>query len=404
MSSNSGSKEKKASSSLASKGKTAIDIETFGGEEPSVVGAFDVEGDELELNLSTSKSDPQWDAFLKRTGAGHHLQTSLWAQAKAMLKWEAVRIIATTNQRIAGGAQILYRSVIPRVRVAYITKGPVVDRGHPELVKVILQKSIEVCRSLHARVVVVQPPNTDQSLVSLLPELGFDRTSLELAPSASVLIDLSRPIEEILNEMKRQTRQNIRRSEREGIVIREGEEKDIELFYRFHLTTSKRQGFVPYPKEYFTQMWQVFRPSDSIKLFIAEYLNDPVSALLVIPFGDTAVPKIFGWSGRYPEKRPNEAVFWGAMLWAKTHGYGLFDLEGIDRDGASAVLRGDPLPEPLHHSPDFFKIGFGGKIVLYPEAYRKVSGRMLRWICRTADPKLGSDNIPSRIVDYLRKR
>jgi lipid II:glycine glycyltransferase (peptidoglycan interpeptide bridge formation enzyme) len=204
--------------------------------------------------------------------------------------------------------------------------------------------------------------------------------------------------------MKRQTRQNIRRSEREGITVREGSQVDLLTFYRLHIATSRRQKFAPYPIDYFIQMWRIFELCGSIKLFLAEYKNESVSALLVISFGDSVNPKILGWSGLYPDRRPNDAVFWAAIQWGKTHGYKYFDFEGIDRGGALAMLSGYPLPESLQHSPDFFKLGFGGQVILYPDAYDRFFNRVANWAYHKAAPKIGGQDIPSRIVDHLRKR
>lgn len=358
----------------------------------------------LKLQISRSFSDPKWDAFLSHVSGGHHVQTSLWAQTKAVLKWEPFRIVVTEGERIVGGGQLLFRSIAPTIRVAYLTKAPIVERSFSWLTKTIIQQTIDICRAAKVKVFSIQPPDNGDSVAALLPGFGFQRTSLELAPTASILIDLSLPTDQILGQMKRQTRQNIRRSQRDGIVVREGTAGDIGVFYRLHLRTSKRQGFSPYPLAYFVRMWEVFKASGSIKLFIAELKDESISALLTIPFGDTVVPKIFGWSGLHADRKPNDAVFWAAIQWAKKEGYRFLDMEGIDREGAESILQGNYLPEQLRYSPDFFKIGFGGQIVLYPLAYRLVSGRLFRSIYQTTDPKIGGRDLASRLMDHLRKR
>ena len=106
----------------------------------------------------------------------------------------------------------------------------------------------------------------------------------------------------------------------------------------------------------------------------------------------------------HADRRPNEAVFWAAIQWAKAHGYRCFDFEGIDPAGARAVLRGEGLPESLQHSPDFFKLGFGGQVILYPEAYDQVHNPILRWVYRKASPRVGGQSAASKLMDYLRKR
>jgi lipid II:glycine glycyltransferase (peptidoglycan interpeptide bridge formation enzyme) len=179
--------------------------------------------------------------------------------------------------------------------------------------------------------------------------------------------------------MKRQNRQNIRHAERDGITIREGRRDDLETFYRHYLATSLRQKFAPYPIEYFYRMWDIFYKKGNIGLILSEYENQPISGLLIVPFNDKVIAKLFGWSGQYAGSRPNEAVFWGAIQWAKTHGYHFFDLQGIDPVGAKALLSGQPLPESLLHTPTFMKLQFGGQVCLFPAAFEYVPASLVRW-------------------------
>jgi peptidoglycan pentaglycine glycine transferase (the first glycine) len=203
--------------------------------------------------------------------------------------------------------------------------------------------------------------------------------------------------------MKRQTRQNIQRSEREGITIQEGNESDLNTFYELHIASSQRQKFSVYPLKYFQKIWDTFQPYGFVKIFLAEYHQAPVSTLLIIPFGNTVIAKFLGWSGEYAQFRPNDALFWHAIRWSKVHGYKRFDFDGINVSGAKAILAGNSLPEDLKHSPDFLKLGFGGQVVLYPPAYDMVYNPVLQWMYKKASPQVGGSSIPSRVMDRLRK-
>lgn len=362
---------------------------------------------DYEVKTSDATQDPAWDAFLAAVPGGHHVQSSLWSQVKALLGWRVARIIVTYQGLITAGAQLLIRPMPLVGAVAYLTKGPVcvsTDVGPAEL---IINEVWRVSRAHRVQLLAVQPPNNGHAMISLLAARGFKLSSLELAPTATILIDLTPDIKAILAGMKRQTRQNIRRSEREGITVHEGTERDLHTFYGLYVATSQRQRFPLYSEEYFRRMWQVFEPHGHIKLFLARYGAEAVSALLIVPFGDTVIAKVLGWSGFHADRRPNEALFWASIQWAKGHGYRCFDFDGIDPAGARAVLRGEVLPESLQHSPDFFKLGFGGQVVLYPEAYDQVPNPILRWIYRKASPRVGgrSGRSPvSKLMDYLRKR
>jgi hypothetical protein len=68
-------------------------------------------GVDYQVRLSGGGPDPEWDAFVAQNPGGHHVQTSLWGQLKALLGWKAARIIVTDHERIVAGAQLLTRSM-----------------------------------------------------------------------------------------------------------------------------------------------------------------------------------------------------------------------------------------------------------------------------------------------------
>ncbi len=359
---------------------------------------------DCEIKISDEIQAPDWDAFVASVPGGHHVQTSLWGQVKALLGWRVARVVVTDRKRIVAGAQLLIRAMPFVGAVAYLTKGPLCASEDVGLAERVIDEVCQVSRASRVWLLAIQPPNNGQAVVSLLHSRGFRPSSLELAPTATILLDLAPDLDDILARMKRQTRQNIRRSEKQGIVVHEGTERDLGTFYDLYVATSRRQGFPVYPEQYYAWMWQVLKPHGYIKLLLAKYEAQVVSALLLVPFGDTVIAKILGWSGLHADRRPNEALFWASIQWAKSHGYRCFDFEGIDPTGARAILRSESLPGSWQHSPDFFKHGFGGQVVLYPEAYDRVSSPVLGWVYRKASPRIGGQSLSSRLMDRLRKR
>jgi peptidoglycan pentaglycine glycine transferase (the first glycine) len=220
----------------------------------------------LEVNISTSSEDIMWDKFVTDCPGGHHVQTSLWSQVKAILGWDVIRITLTDKDEIVAGAQMLTNYFPILGKAGYITKGPLCRDQNPELVNSIIDQVISLCKVNHLRFLAVQAPNKGSYIETLLAMRKFRESKLELAPRASILLDLTKGEDGILSEVKRQTRQNIRRSIREGIHIREGSKSDIETFYDLHLLTSKRQNFLPYPKKYFERMWEILSPGNHIQL------------------------------------------------------------------------------------------------------------------------------------------
>lgn len=358
--------------------------------------------DFYQVYVSDETEDPEWDTFLAQNPGGHHVQTSLWAQVKAVLGWRAVRIIARQNGQIIGGAQILIRSIPLIGAIGYVTRGPVLALDDLRLAHQVIDELHTVAQAQGIRYLVVQPPCNGEALARELPGWGFQPSPIAVGTTATVVIDLSRDLEAILAQMKPRTRYNVRLGPRKGITVREGTESDLPTYYRLLVATSQRQNFAPYPEKYFAAMWRVFSPHGYVRLFLADHEGEPVSALLAIPFGDTLINKLAVWSGRHGDCRPNELLQWTAITWAKSHGYRYYDFEGIDPQAAREILNGNPLPDALSQSTTSFKLGFGGQVVLYPGAYEYVYNPVLRWTYSAVFPKIASLPVAKKAVNRLR--
>jgi lipid II:glycine glycyltransferase (peptidoglycan interpeptide bridge formation enzyme) len=358
----------------------------------------------LVSDVSDSMQDAEWDAFVAGTEDGHHVQTSMWAQVKSTLGWKPLRVIIKDQDRIAAGAQMLVKKYPLVGSIAYVTKGPLVAPGYRQLTCLTIKKLLQITRERKFLMLAVQPPNGEHDMTQLLTEQGFRHSALELAPTATILVDCSPSEKDLLFQLNRKTRQSIYQSRRTALTIREGAVSDLSIFYQLHVSTSKRQNFLPYPTEYFETMQAAFSPHGNFKILVAEYEGQPVSANLIIPFRDTVIAKVMGWSGEYRETRPNEALHWEIVCWAKNHGYRYVDLEGVDAEAAKNFLQGEALPEAIRHSPDQLKYGFGGKVTLYPAAYEIIFNPVYRWLVDKLKLQVARQTLSSKMLDLIRKR
>ncbi len=359
---------------------------------------------EIQTHISDSMQDAEWDSFVAETEDGHHVQTSMWAQVKATLGWRPLRLLFKEEDRVVAGAQILVKKYPLVGNIAYVTKGPLVSPPYRELAWLAIKNLFQIAHERNFLMLAIQPPNIAHYMTQLLTEEGFRPSALELAPAASILVDCSQSEKDLLFQLNRKTRQSIYQSRRTALKIREGAAEDLALFYQLHLSTSKRQNFLPYPKSYFEAMQNAFSPCGRFKILVAECDGRPISANLIIPFRDTVIAKVMGWSGESRETRPNEALHWEIIRWAKNHGYHYVDLEGVDAESARRFLRGEPLPEAIRHSPDQLKYGFGGKVVLYPAAHEIIFHPVYRWLYDKLQLQVARQTFASKILDLIRKR
>jgi lipid II:glycine glycyltransferase (peptidoglycan interpeptide bridge formation enzyme) len=358
-----------------------------------------------EVRISEQARDPDWDAFVSNMPGGHYTQTSLWGQVKSLSGWHPARVALSENGQIVAGAQMLIHRVPLIGAVAYVSKGPLCLRENRDVLESTLKGLHLLSRAHRVQYLVLQPPTNGTSMAHCLSSLGFAPTGVTVAVTASVVLDLSSSLEHILRHMKRQTRQNILRSERAGIAVRVGAEADLAVFFELNRSTCRRRGVVPpYPLDYYLHLWRVLDAEEYVKLFVAEYEGQAVSALLCMTCGDTVIAHTLGWSGRCANRRPNNGLFWAAIKWAKVQGYRCFDFGGIDRSAAESILVGEALPALLLRSPNFFKISFGGQVALFPQPYSYVYPAIPRWLGGRIAPRVpGARHLQSIVADIARR-
>jgi peptidoglycan pentaglycine glycine transferase (the first glycine) len=357
----------------------------------------------LRTQISYERDDPEWDAFVAGTAGGRVAQTATWGQIKAPLGWRAARVIVKQGESIVAGAQLLIRRLPICKSVTYVPRGPLMARDKADLAELVMDGLLTVAREFGAQYLAVRPPRGYEALASQLSDRGFQSSliQIEAEPTATVIVDLTQELDEILGEARPSTRYNIRLAQRKGLVVREGTEEDLDTFYRLLTITGNRQGFSNNPKEYFFTVWRLLSPRNQIKLFLTEVDGEAVSAILAIPFGDTVTNWRSAWSGRHGHWRPNELVNWEVMAWGKAHGYHYYDFEGIDQKIALAVARGEILPDKSQ-SLTTFKLGFGGEIVLYPGLFDYIPNPLMRWAYTTVFSKTVSYEIAARLVGAVR--
>jgi peptidoglycan pentaglycine glycine transferase (the first glycine) len=339
------------------------------------------------VDVSRAPLDPDWDEFVDSAPGGHHLQTSLWAQVKAKHGWKPLRLRVRREGEFIGGAQLLVRPMRFGA-IGYCPRGPLLRDNDPSTLRTLLDGLASIARRERILYVKVQPPAGRGDMEAILRKGGFVRSDMPAAPVATVRIDLRRSVDEILASMRSATRSNIRKATRKGIVVRAAGASGLAAFGELLAETSRRQGFAPYPVEYYAEILRQFGEGNHAELLLAEHDGEVLCGAMIIGYGDTVVYKMGGWSGHRTGLHPNELMHWHAMQWARERGYRYYDLEGIDESVARAVLAGEELPESGHRGTTRFKLGLGGEVVLHPRAYDRSFHRLLAWPARIAAPRL----------------
>lgn len=259
--------------------------------------------------------------------------------------------------KIKAAIQILKRK-LPYVgkSLFYAPRGPVVDLKNEAALDFLLSEVRKLARKHKAVALKIDPElEENDPAVAILKKRGFKPQKKQVQPRATIYLDLTKSIEELLASFEEKTRYNIRLSAKKGVkvsVVSGAEGADA--FYKIYLETAKRDNFLIHPVTYYQKISRIMEPNGLAQVFVAYLGEEPIAAVYVFSFG-SRVWYMYGASkSEHREVMPNHALHWEVIKWAKEKGYKTYDLWGIPAD-----------PKPGHPLWGVyrFKKGFKGRQV-----------------------------------------
>lgn len=283
------------------------------------------------------------------------LQSTAWAKVNELIGHKVI------TEEFAGKTTVMIIKNAKRGRYMEIPGGPTIDWQNTKLVKETFARIHEIANQNHCVFVRIRPQllKNDKNL-ALLQKIGLKPATMHLAAEHTVIIDLEKSEEELLANMRRQTRYEVRRSEKLGITVSfDNSEAIFKEFHKVQADTATRQHFIPPDLKTLLAEREAF--GDNARIYVATAENGPRIAYgLVLIDGDEAA-YYEAASTELNHKLPGAyALQWQIMRDLRALGIKRYNLWGIA-----------PPNQPNHRYAGVttFKTGFGGEIVEFVPAH-----------------------------------
>jgi CelD/BcsL family acetyltransferase involved in cellulose biosynthesis len=159
---------------------------------------------------------------------------------------------------------------------------------------------------------------------------------------STFILDTSKPFDELWRSYDKKVRNSIRKSAKEGVVVKEADDLSmLQEYYHLHLKTSRRLGSFPYPYSFFEEIWSKMHPY--AKVFMAFHKGLPIGGLFCFVFNS----RLHIWGNASDQEfrlAQNDLLYSFAIEWACRNSVGVVDF-------------GSTVPDTTHH---FFKSRWGG--------------------------------------------
>lgn len=325
------------------------------------------------LDAALTSSAPPFVSFL---------QLPQWAHVK--VGWRPESIGWFSGSELVGVGLVLYRGVprLPQRSLAYLPEGPVIDwngtrlpalrlsdwlepmvahlrragafsikMGPPVAVRrwnddTIKSGIAEASEGMAAARISALPPDWTSDagarVATTLRSLGFTQGAAagagfgDVQPRYVFQLPLAnRSLDDILAGFNQQWRRNIRKAEKAGVVVTQGDRTDLAAFHRVYVETAARDHFTPRGLAYFERMWDALNETGStpaeqrLTLHLAHLDGHLAAATLMVRVGAHAWYSYGASTTADRDAKPSNALQWHMIRTAQENGCRTYDMRGI---------------------------------------------------------------------------
>ena len=273
-----------------------------------------------------------WDGSAKKLGA-HPLQLWGWSEVKKTHHWSAEHIaVIGENDKIIGGAQVLFKKLpAPFGEFAYIPRGPFGSQVAQNELLAQLPQHLKHTRKLLCL-------SVEQGTETAPGVKGWRKTSNTILMDETVVLDLSHSEEELLADMKKKTRQYIRKSAANCEIRQITSDAEIDDCLMIYKNLAARVGFGLHDDAYYHSVSQLL--SEHSKIYGA-YVDGELASFLWLAVSPETAFELYGAVNEQgQEARVNYALKWHAITEMKRQGIRFYDLNGLVEGGVSNFKQG----------------------------------------------------------------
>ena len=301
--------------------------------------------------------------------SGAFLQSNLWTLLKGSFDWEPY-----TFHYDGKVVNVLLRYFFKFFPLAYVPYAPVESDKLEEFSKKLKEELPKRCILIRYDL----PWYVDQEGEWPDAPKSFCRATMDIQPPSSVILNISRPLDEILRGMKDRARRNIKVAEKKGVIVSRCGAEKLQVWYDLYKETSDRDRISIHPLNYYQKLFELAANQKrfDVRLYLASVEDDVLAGIITMFDGREATYLYGASSNRKRDTMPSYAIQWRAIQDAKDAGCLEYDFFGIP-----------PVNDPKHPMYGLyqFKTGWGGTIIHRPGCWDYPCRPLMYRLFRIAD-------------------
>lgn len=275
--------------------------------------------------LDSDFSREEWNAVVE-----HPLQSWEWGETRQKMGVEVLRIGVFLKDKLMNGFQLTVHKVPNTdLKIAYLARSSMPTEEVIDFLYSWAKKNKVFFVKMEPYV-----ENDQDTRNKLQTNPKIQRSTHQLFPDWTMILDITKPEDQLLKEMKSKTRYNIRLAEKKGVTVREETtEKGFEIFAKLYFETMRRQKYFGHNYTYHKGVFDNLKKK-MVHVLIASYQNQPMAGYELFLFKDGAYYPYGGSSLENKNIMAPNLLMWEAIKFAKNRGAKYFDMWGASSPDA----------------------------------------------------------------------
>jgi lipid II:glycine glycyltransferase (peptidoglycan interpeptide bridge formation enzyme) len=292
-----------------------------------------------------------WDIFVRECAVDSGMfQSWQWGEYISQQGKGVVRLVVVDDQdAIMLVAQVAIYPLKFGKKYFYIPRGPVIKNAgeiilFPQLqqsqpaLQLLFTELEKLAKKHHAIFLRFDPPwEDDNSSQTILKQWHFSYSG-QVQPQQTLIIDLARSEEELLQSMKPKTRYNIKVAQKNGVEIDHGVQY-LDDFLSLTAKTADRNKISVHSQAHYRQLVDWLYTTSGGNLMVGKYQGEVIVANINMWHGEQFIYLHGASDSRHHNKMAPHLLQWEAMRLAMSKGFKKYDLWGVDEKKWPGVTR-----------------------------------------------------------------
>ncbi|MBU1132229.1 peptidoglycan bridge formation glycyltransferase FemA/FemB family protein [Patescibacteria group bacterium] len=282
----------------------------------------------MNIRSAEINEKEKWNRFVLTNETGSLFQSWEWTDFISAQREKAWRLIVEENNEWLA-VIFLYKGFLKfKQPFLYAPRGPVsadsIDNDLKEKIFSKLMNYIDnVAREENALYFQLDPLTGNVRWLEIFDRFGFVKSARDAQPRHTLILDIRKSEEELLNQMHQKTRYNIRLAQKKGVEIM----VDNNRFKEFHellKKTESRKNITLYEQDYFEKLLKY----PFAKLYLAKFEGKIIAANIMVEFGNVTTYLFGATDYEFRSLMAPHLLQWQAMKDAKERGIYFYDFGG----------------------------------------------------------------------------